>query len=132
MSRAIGAVNGLHLVTLEDASNFILMHGDEARERHGEVVAQPEVARARGGFCPPHEDFKEKLISLLAIFTHEGFDIFDGGRFDGGKAVFFVHASYDIHDVLPLFHLPGEKIPCAFGNACFDRRHRKKLRKSKN
>lgn len=120
MSRAISAVNGLDLISFKDASDLVLVHGDESGEGHGEVVSEAQVALSGGSFCAAHEDFEEELVAFFAVFTHEGFDIFDGGGFDGFEAMFFVNASDGVHDAHAFAHLLREEIASSFRDTCFN------------
>ena len=105
MSWAVGAIDGLHLISFKDAPDFVLVHGDESRQRYGEVVSQAQIALPRGGFCAAHEDFEQELVAFFTVFAHERFDVFDSWGFDRQEAVFFVDFADDFHHAQSLFHL---------------------------
>ena len=123
MSRSVCAINRLNLITLKNAPDIVLMHGDKPRQRHGQIIAQPQIALSRCGFRASHQNLEQQLVAFLAIFPHQRFDIFDRRRLYRREAMFLINAANRIQHALALPHLGWQKISCPLGYCRFYRWH---------
>ena len=107
---AIGAPDGLNLIALEKLWQFVLILGDDARQRHCQIVAQSEVGLAGLLVLAALEDFEDELIAFFTVLAHQGLDVFDGGSFQRLETVALVHFFDYADDILTLTHIGGQKV----------------------
>ena len=75
----VGAPHRLDLVALEELRQLAAVLGDDARERHRQVVAQREVGLARSASCSPRfRILKISLVAFLAVLADQRLDVLDG------------------------------------------------------
>src|SRR5690606_8300400 len=99
--RPVGAPHGLDLEALEELRQRVPVLGDDARERHRQVVAQCEVGLAGRLVLAALQDLEDQLIAFLAVLAEQRLDVLDGGRLERLEPVALVDAADDADDVLP-------------------------------
>ena len=78
----------MNLVALEELRQLPRCSGDDARQRHGEVVPQREVGFARlTAFLPALEDLENQPIAFLAVLAEQRLDVLDRRRLERLEAV---------------------------------------------
>ena len=95
------------MVALEGEDNLALVRGDESRQRHGQVVAQPDITAA----------LVREVVHQLFVFARlagQDFEIFERGRVDRLESVALVDAAKGFDDPAPQQHLGGQMIAKAF------------------
>src|SRR6266545_2861785 len=107
---AIGAPHRLDLIPLEQPGQLALVLRDDARERHGEVVAQRQVGLATRLVFAALENLEYELVALLAVLAEERFDVLDRRRFERLESVPLVDARDDANDVLAAPHVFRQEI----------------------
>src|SRR6185295_10035649 len=73
--RPVGAPHRLNLVSLEQPRQLALVLRDDARERHGQVVAEREVGLPGCLVLAALEDLEYELVAFLAVFAEECLDV---------------------------------------------------------
>jgi hypothetical protein len=58
---------------------------DDARQRHGQVVAQREIGLPRRLVLAALQDLEDELIALVAVLAEQRLEVLDGGVSSGSK-----------------------------------------------
>ena len=133
--RTVGPPHGLNLITLEGEGKFVAVHHHKAGKGHGEVVTEPllaqagsqavEIALGQVGLRNIREEIarvehlEEQLVTLLAIFAHEGLQGLHGRRLNLPEPIESKNLFYRIEYVIALGHLVDREIARTFGNGRF-------------
>ena len=97
----LGAPNWVDLVSLKRFRQ-LWIHGDDAAERHGEIIAEGDVLLATAVSC-----LIDKFFGIRSVFAHQHFGEFQRGRLEGFKSKFLEDCLNGIDDVVPAEHLFG-------------------------
>ena len=111
--RPVGAPDRLNLISLEELRQLVLVLRDDARERHGEVVAQGEIGLAALLVLAAAEDLENELVAFLAVLAEQRLDVLERRRFERLEPVALVDAPDDADDVLAPADVVGEEVACA-------------------
>ncbi len=101
--RLVGSPDRGDLVTAEGAGEIGVL-GDDARERHGQIEAEPQFLFFRIG------DPKDRRLRFLARAAGEDVEVLDRGRAQRNEAVELIDATDGVHHLLPRQHLVGKEI----------------------
>ena len=128
----VGAVDGRDLVPFEVARQLIAVFGDDAGERHGEVVAQAGVGDLVFGrgldegalqLGAAFGDAEDELVALFAVFAKQGIEPFHYRRFERFEAVTLVDAFDHVDDILAAQDVQGQEVACAADRLCLESCH---------
>ena len=109
--RPVGAPHRLNLVALEELRQLALVLGDDARQRHGEVVPQREVGFARlTAFLAALQDLENQPIAFFAVLAEQRLDVLDRRRLERLEPVPLIHVGDDADDVRAPAHVLGKKV----------------------
>src|SRR5262249_10937966 len=108
--RTIGTPDRLNLIALEETRYLRLMMRDNARQRHGQVVAQCEVGLPARLVLAALQDLENELIAFLAILAEQCLEIFDSRRLQGLEPVALVHTSDHPDDEFASADVVGQKV----------------------
>ena len=131
--RSVGAVDGLHLVAFEEARQLAAILGDDARQRHGQVVAHAGIADAvLGGAVSQRalqlfatlEDAEDELVALVAILAEQRGQPLHGRRLQRLEAIALVDALDGFGDIVAAQHVQRQKIAHAAQRLGVDLGHR--------
>src|SRR5262249_4918481 len=87
-----------------------LVMGDDARQRHRQVVAQRQIGLAARLVLAALEDLENELVALLAVLAEQGLQVLDRWRLERLEAVAFVDTLDDADDVLPPPGVLGQEV----------------------
>ena len=116
--RTVGAPHRLNLVALEQARQLRLVMRDDARERHGQVVAQREVRLPARLVLAALEDLEDELVALVAVLAEQRLEVLDRRRLERLEAVALVDALDDADDVLAAPHVFRQEVAHAARRFC--------------
>src|SRR6185503_11448246 len=108
--RTVGAPHRLDLVALEQARQLVLILRDDARQRHGQVVAQREIGLAAGLVLAAPEDLENQLVAFLAVLARQRLDVLERRRLERLEAVALVDPAHHADDVFPAPDVVGEEV----------------------
>jgi cysteine synthase len=102
--------------------------GVDARERHGQVVAQGGVGEVlledrlaalqhAAQRLAAVEHAEDELVALVAVLAHQRLEALHGRGLEGVEAVPAVDAADDVEDVLAAPHVAGQEVARALGGA---------------
>jgi hypothetical protein len=103
--------------------------GHDARQRHGQIVAQREVCLACLLVLAPLEDFEDELIALFAVLPQQRLDVLDRRGLQRLKPVALVHPLDDADDILAPANIRGEKVAHPARRLCLASCHYLKMEK---
>jgi hypothetical protein len=116
--RAVGPPHRLDLVALEVLRQRAAMLGDDARQRHGEVVPEGQVGLSRRLVLAALQDLEDELVALLAVLAEERLDVLDGRCLERLEAVALVDGPDDADHVGAATNVGRQEIPHAAGRRC--------------
>ena len=108
--RPVGPPHRLHLIPLEILGQLRLVVGDDARQRHREVVAQRQVRFAAGLVLAALQDLENELVAFVAVLAQQRLEVLHRGRLDRLEAVALVDARHHRHHVLPAADVVGQEV----------------------
>ncbi len=85
--RPVRPPHRLNLVALEELRQLAAMLGDDARERHGEVVAQRQVGLARRLVLAAAQHLEDQLVAFFAVLAGQRLDVLERRRLERLEAV---------------------------------------------
>ena len=113
--RPIGAPHRLDLIALEEPRQLVLILRDDARERHGEVVAQRQIRLAARLVLAALEDLENELVALLAVLAEQRLDVLERRRLERLEAVALVDIAHHADHMFPAPDVVGEEVAGARG-----------------
>ena len=113
--RPIGPPHGLNLIALEELRQRRPVFGDDARQRHREVVAQREVGLPRRLVLAALQDLEDQLIAFVAVLAEQRLDVLDRRRLERLEAVTLVDATNHADHVGAAADVGREEVPHAAG-----------------
>ena len=108
--RAIGAPHRLNLIALEELRQLVLILRDDARERHGQVVAQREIGLAARLVLAALENLENELVAFFAVLAEQRLDVLERGRLERLEPVALVHLANDADHVLAATDVVGQEV----------------------
>src|SRR5207247_6837885 len=75
----VRAPDRLDLIPLEESRQLVLVLRHDARERHGQVVAQREVRVAGVLVLAALQDLENQLVAFLAVLAEQRLDVLERG-----------------------------------------------------
>ena len=106
LARPVGAPDRLNLVALEELRQRAVILRDDARQRHGQVVAQRQIGLARLPLLAALEDLEDEPVALFAVLAEQRLDVLDGRRLERLEPVPLVDVRDDVEDVRALAGRP--------------------------
>ena len=80
--RPIRPPHRLNLIALEEPRQLAAMFGDDARERHGQVVAKREIGFARRLVLAAAQHFENELVAFFAVLAGQRLDVLERRRLE--------------------------------------------------
>ncbi len=108
--RPIRPPHRLNLVALEEPRQLAAMLGDDARQRHRQVVAQRQVRFPGGLVLTTAQDLENQLRALVAVLPRERLDVLERRRFEGLEPIALIDVPDHANHVVPAPYIVGQKI----------------------
>ena len=108
--RPVRPPHRLDLVALEEPRQLPAMLGDDAGQRHREVVAQREVGFARRLVLAAAQHLENELVAFFAVLARQRLDVLERRRLERLEAVAAVDVFDDTDDVFAAAHVLREEI----------------------
>ena len=108
--RPIGPPHRLNLVALEEPRQLAAVLGDDARQRHRQVVAQRQVRFPRCLVLTTAQDLENQLRALVAVLPGERLDVLQRRRFERLEAIAPIDVPDHANHVVPAPYIVGQKI----------------------
>ena len=86
------------------------MLGDDARQRHGQVVAKREIGLARCFVLAAPSILKISLVALVAVLAGQRLDVLERRRLERLEAIAPIHVVDDANHVVTPADVVGKKV----------------------